>query len=118
MGLKQAAENAIKLEIPSDVVRVVGNDPVDVELRLHNHGDTTEDIFLTCTEYPWGWIAIPQSAINRVAPRKSESVTLRIFPPTVANTFFRPLSIVIQAHTGFTSAVLVETELMLSWITG
>ena len=48
MGLKQAAENAITLEMPADLVRVVGNDPVDVELRLHNHGDTTEDFFLTC----------------------------------------------------------------------
>lgn len=118
MRLKHADEGKTTLEVPSDVVRVVGNEPVDIELRLHNHGDKTDEFFLKPARLPWGWIAIPLPAISRVAPGASESVTLRVFPPTIADPFREPFAIVIQVHTAFPSAVLVESHIRLLRVAG
>jgi hypothetical protein len=114
--VKHLAGTAFALEAPGAVITVTGNDPVDVELRLHNTGDVTDDYYLTLSQVPGGWIIIPVPAINRITPGRSEIVTLRVFPPTFSDLFQEPFAIVIQVHQGFPSALLLETSIELAHV--
>lgn len=116
--MKLTEGTKITLEIPGDIVEIVGNNPLDIELRIHNDSDITDDFYLTFGGVPPGWVIISLPAISRVTPGRGERVTLRVFPPTMPEALREPFTIMLQVHQGSPSVLILETPIQLAHVTG